>query len=404
MLGSSPRSIIEALLSAADVQIGGEREWDIQVHDERFFKRLLRGGTRALGESYVDGDWDCDRLDILFDRLIRARLEHAIVPVSYRIGTLLSRLFNPQTPSRAHRVGRFHYDLGNDMYGVMLDRHMIYSCGYWEEADSLEEAQLAKMDLVCRKLRVQPGMRVLDVGCGWGGMARFMASNYGAEVVGITISEEQASYAVASGEGLPVEIRVQDYRALDERFDRILSIGMFEHVGYKNYGTFMKVMRRCLARNGLLLLHTIGNNISLTRSDPWISRYIFPNSMAPSAKQLAVSFEGRFVLEDWHGFGADYDRTLMAWHSNLAAGWDRLKSGYDERFYRIWTYYLLSCAGAFRARSLQVWQLVLSPEGVPGGYRAPQRGLRTDTKERSAFHPRRSSRNSDAGPPLVTSS
>jgi cyclopropane-fatty-acyl-phospholipid synthase len=252
----------------------------------------------------------------------------------------------------------------------MLDKRMIYSCAFWKNASTLDEAQEAKLDMVCRKLELKPGMRVLDIGCGWGGMAQFAAKNYGVEVLGVTISKEQASLARERCQGMPIEIRLQDYRSIDDTFDRILSLGMFEHVGYKNYRTFMNKARNLLKEEGLFLLHTIGSNTSRKTTDCWIQHYIFPNSMIPSAKQIAGSMEGLFVLEDWHNFGADYDKTLMHWFDNFRSSWNALKKNYDERFFRMWKYYLLSCAGTFRARSNQLWQIVLSPKGIPGGYRA----------------------------------
>jgi cyclopropane-fatty-acyl-phospholipid synthase len=283
---------------------------------------------------------------------------------------LAAKILNLQTPGRSYRVGEQHYDIGNALYERMLGRRLIYSCGYWREADNLDDAQIAKIDVICRKLGLEPGMRVLDIGCGWGEAARYMAEQYGVEVVGVTISREQVDYGQRLCRDLPVDIRLQDYRSVEERFDRLVSIGMFEHVGYKNYETFMDVAARCLEPHGLFMLHTIGNNQSNAITDPWIARYIFPNSMTPSAHQITGAAEGRFVLEDWHNFGADYDRTLMAWFANFDAHWPELAEGYGQRFYRMWKYYLLSCAGAFRARQNQLWQIVLSPSGVPGGYRS----------------------------------
>jgi cyclopropane-fatty-acyl-phospholipid synthase len=366
------RARAEQLLAFAGVRIGGGRPWDIRVHDERLFTRVMAEGTLGLGESYMDGWWDCDRLDAFIHRVMSADLETRIVPWKDALRVLWARLANLQRPGRAFEIGRRHYDLGNDLFTRMLDARMIYSCGYWEHAATLDEAQEAKLDLVCRKLGLRPGMRVLDIGCGWGGTARFAAERYGVSVVGITVSAEQAALARRACEGLAVEIRLQDYRDLEGTFDRVLSIGMFEHVGVKNYRTFFEVVRSRLAEDGLLLLHTIGSNISLRKNDPWTERYIFPNSMLPSARQITAAIEGLFVLEDWHGFGPDYDRTLLAWHANVERHWPELASRYDERFHRMWSYFLLSSAGGFRARKNQVWQLVLSPRGVPGGYRAPR--------------------------------
>jgi len=254
----------------------------------------------------------------------------------------------------------------------MLGERLIYSCGYWKSASTLDEAQEAKLDLVCRKLDLQPGMQVLDIGCGWGGAAKFAAEHYQVEVVGITVSEKQARFGKGLCRGLPVEIRLQDYRNLEGRFDRIFSIGMFEHVGYKNYTTFMHTVNSHLKDGGIFLLHTIGGNRSVTKTDPWVERYIFPNSMLPSAIQICSAIEGLFILEDWHSFGADYDKTLMHWFQNFHDNWDALKEEYDERFYRMWKYYLLCSVGAFRAGINQLWQIVISPEGIPGGYRAPR--------------------------------
>jgi cyclopropane-fatty-acyl-phospholipid synthase len=366
------RHKIERLLALADVEIGGNRPWDIHVHNDELYSRVLVGGSLALGQSYMDGWWDCSRLDEFFYRILRAQLDTRVKSRTWYFDALKVKLLNLQNSSRAYKIGQHHYDIGNNLYQGMLDERMIYSCGYWETASTLDEAQEAKLNLVCRKLDLQPGMQVLDIGCGWGGTAKFAAERYQVEVVGITVSEKQAKFGKELCRGLPVDIRLQDYRNVEGTFDRILSIGMFEHVGYKNYTTFMRIVRNSLKDNGLFLLHTIGGNSSVTMTDPWIERYIFPNSMLPSAKQICSAIEGVFVLEDWHSFGTDYDKTLMHWFRNFHENWDILKEHYDERFYRMWKYYLLSCAGAFRARSNQLWQLVLSPEGVFGGYRTPR--------------------------------
>jgi cyclopropane-fatty-acyl-phospholipid synthase len=362
------RRIIAGGLAAADIRVDGGRPWDPQVHDRRFFRRVLSEGSLGLGESYVDGWWDCAELDGFFTRLLRARLDERRRTPGDWLAELGARLVNRQRPSRVREVARRHYDLDPALYRAMLGEERVYSCGYWRAASTLAEAQTAKIDLVCRKLGLRPGMRVLDIGCGWGAAARHAAERYGAEVVGITISHEQAVVARERCQGLPIEIREQDYRDLDERFDRIFSIGMFEHVGHRNYRTYMRTVRRCLADDGLFLLHTIGANQSSVVIDAWIDRYIFPNAVIPSARWLTAAVEGQFVIEDWHAFGPDYDRTLMEWHRRLEDAWDLLGRPYDERARRLWRYYLLSCAGSFRARKNQLWQLVLAPNGVMGGY------------------------------------
>jgi cyclopropane-fatty-acyl-phospholipid synthase len=372
MSSNKSRQKIERLLSLADIQIGGGRPWDLQVHHDRFYERVLAEGSLGLGESYLDAWWDCDRLDEFFYRILRIDLESKIKQRLRFIDVLQAKLVNFQKPSRAFEIGQRHYDVGNDLYRCMLDKHLVYSCAYWKDTSTLDEAQEAKLDLVCRKLNLQPGMRVLDIGCGWGGTAKFAAQHYHVEVVGITVSEEQVKCANELCRDLPVEICLQDYRGLEGRFDRILSIGMFEHVGYKNYLTYMRVVREHLRNDGLFLLQTIGRNRSGSTTDRWISRYIFPNSMLPSAKQICAAIEGLFVIEDWQSFGSDYDKTLMNWFRNFHENWDSLAKNYGERFYRMWKYYLLSCAGSFRARQNQLWQSVLSPRGVEGGYLAPR--------------------------------
>nr|EKX3870093.1 cyclopropane fatty acyl phospholipid synthase [Pseudomonas aeruginosa] len=301
----------------------------------------------------------------------RARLDREVQPLRLLAHALRYRLRNLQNIRRAWQVGRQHYDLSNELYKAMLDSRLTYSCGYWENATNLEQAQEAKLELICRKLQLKPGMRLLDIGCGWGSLMAYAAQHHGVECVGVTVSQEQANWAGDRYRDLPVEFRLQDYRSLNERFDRIASVGMFEHVGHKNHRAFMQVAHRCLADNGLLLLHSIGKNARRGHPDPWIDRYIFPNGDLPSIGQIGDAADDLFVVEDLRNFGADYDRTLMAWHANFEAAWPRF-SAPGERFRRMWRYYLLSCAGAFRARDIQLWQWVLSKRGVIGGYRRPQ--------------------------------
>lgn len=364
-----------ALLARADIRVGGDRPWDIQVHHPDTFPRILAKGSLGLGESYMDGWWDCAQLDEFIARVLRARLDTQVGQAGLTLALLKARWFNLQSEQRAWVVGRQHYDLGNDLYEAMLDPTMAYSCGYWAAAGDLAAAQEAKLDLVCRKLGLEPGMRLLDIGCGWGSLMRFAAERYGVECVGLTISREQARHGADKAAGLPVRFELADYRSFNrdgrQRFDRIASIGMFEHVGHKNFDAYFETAQRSLVDDGLFLLHTIGKNRAGTATDPWTEKYIFPNGALPSAAELATSAERRFVIEDWHNFGADYDRTLMAWHDRFEQAWPRLRPRYGDRFHRMWRYYLLSCAGTFRARDNQLWQLVLSPRGAAGGYRRP---------------------------------
>jgi cyclopropane-fatty-acyl-phospholipid synthase len=362
------RRKVGRLLRGTDVRIDGNRPWDIRVHDKRFFRRVLGGASLALGETYVNGLWDCDALDEMTTRLLRSGLDRRIRSFAVALDIIVAKVVNLQNPRRAFAVGKRHYDIGNDLYGKMLDSRMIYSCGYWKDANSLDEAQEAKLELIGRKLGLARGMSVLDIGCGWGGTAEYVAQRYGCEVVGITVSQKQVGYARERTSGLPVEIRYQDYRKVSERFDRIISVGMFEHVGARNYATFMRKTRELLEPDGMMLLQTIGGNRSVHQGDPWISRYIFPNSMLPSIRQIAAASEELYVMEDWHNFGADYDRTLLEWVANFDRAWEELADGYGERFRRMWRYYLLTSAAGFRARKNQVWQVVFSPRGIDGGY------------------------------------
>ena len=308
-------------MAVGDIRFDGDRPWDVQVHNEDLFPRVLAEGMLGAGESYMDGWWDCEQLDEMVCRAYRAQVHRHIRPLSDLVFTLRARLVNLQRKRRAFQVGERHYDLGQDLFRGMLDRRMIYSCAYWKDAATLDEAQEHKLELIARKLQLEPGMRVLDIGCGWGGALHYFAEKHRVSGVGITISNDQYETARELCSGLPVEIRLQDYRELDQRFDRVYSIGMFEHVGYKNYRTYLEVVRRCLAPDGLFLLHTIGGIRSLVKTDAWISRYIFPNGQLPSAKQIAAAAEDVLIMEDWHNFPQDYDRTLMCWYENFAAAW-----------------------------------------------------------------------------------
>lgn len=365
--------VLQDVLARADVQINGTRPWDIQVHDKHMYDRVFASWSLGLGESYMDGEWDCDALDELFTRLLRADMGSAalgLARVKLIAEHLRHKLFNLQSRQRAFEVGKQHYDAGNDVFEAMLDSRMIYSCAYWEHAQTLEEAQLAKLDMICRKLQLKQGETLLDIGCGWGGLARFAAERYGVKVTGVTVSKEQLALAQERVKGLPVELLLQDYRDLQGSFDKVVSVGMFEHVGPKNYAAYFDTVHRTLEDDGLFLLHSIGTAVSTPRTDPWIDRYIFPNGKLPSAVEIAAAVERRFLIEDWHNFGPDYDRTLMAWWENFDTAWPFLEARYGKRFYRMWKYYLMSCAGFFRSRQGQLWQLVLSKPERTQTYRS----------------------------------
>lgn len=358
---SRHRQIVQELLSLCGVTINGPNPWDIHVNDDRIYARVLRDKNLGLGESYVDGWWDCPRIDEFIFRILTARLDQK---VKGRLRLLVpfveALLFNGQSRRRSREVAEKHYDLGNRLFFSFLDPYNQYSCAYFNGNGDLAQAQRDKMDLICRKLDIHERDCILDIGFGWGGLAKYMAENHRCTVTGCNISDEQVQYARVFCQGLPVNIVHSDYRNIQGTFDKVVSVGMFEHVGRKNYRTFMQVVHRCLKDDGVFLLHTIGSNESQLKSDPWITKYIFPNGFLPSIAQISRSLEGLFMVEDLHNLGPHYDKTLMAWHERFQAAWPTLEDVYDERFKRMWEYYLLCCAGAFRARYIQIWQFVLT--------------------------------------------
>jgi len=359
------------LLAKADIDIDGDRPWDMRIHEPRLFRRCVIDGSLGLGEAYMDGWWEAPALDQFFERLVRSGLDRRALNLPAVLAAAVAGCRNLQNIALARRVGEVHYDLSNAFYAAMLGPGLVYTCGYWAHADTLEAAQTQKLELVCRKLALRPGQRVLDIGCGWGSFARFAAERYQVQVVGVTISKAQAAYAREVCAGLPVDIRLCDYREVAEQFDHIVSLGMFEHVGRKNYRCFFDLARRNLAPGGLFLLHTIRRNDQVSGIDPWITRYIFPNSEIPALGRVVRALNSRFIIEDLQNFGADYARTLLAWHANFTTAWPRFAAQMPPKFNRLWKYYLLLFAGVFRARRLQLWQFVLSRDGLADGYRRP---------------------------------
>lgn len=365
------RNSVQTILSRADIQIDGERPWDLHVHDDRFFRRVLADGELGFGESYMDGDWDCDRLDELTSRIFGAELDRATSRPVDVLNALVARVMTRQTRGWVRRHVAPHYDLGNDLFEAMLDRrHMAYTCAYWRGgAGTLEEAQEAKLDLVCRKLTLRPGMRVLDIGCGWGGLARFAAERYGASVTGVTLSREQVALGSARAGGLPVELRVQDYRDVTGTFDRVVSIGCLEHIGHRNHRRFFETIRARLADGGHALVHSIGVCRTEYRGGRFLDKYVFPLVNLPSIAQIGRAIDGLFVLDDVQNIGTDYERTLLEWHARFQHAWPDLQARYaallNGRFKRMFDFYLLTSAGFVRSRRAQVWQMVLTPPGTP---------------------------------------
>lgn len=363
---SGIKNELQELLLSADIRIGGDRPWDIQVHNEGFYRRVVRELALGLGESYMDGWWDCKNLDQFFHRLLSSDVDKKVQRnTTIILSHLLNRFFNIQSRIRLKKGVGATYDRGIDLFMSFLDPYNQYTCGYFNNTDDLNKAQELKLDLICRKLQITSKDHVLDIGCGWGGFAKFASERIGCKVTGISISKQQLEYARKFCSGLDVELLEMDYRDLmkgsfREKFDKIVVVGMIEHIGYKNYRNFMRIVSHCLKKEGLFLLHTIGSNVSSRSTDTnlWITKYIFPHSMTPSMKQISAASENIFIIEDVQNFGLYYDPTLMAWANNFEKNWDTIKSRYDERFRRMWRYYLLSCAGAMRARHDQLWQTV----------------------------------------------
>jgi cyclopropane-fatty-acyl-phospholipid synthase len=358
------KKYVSRLFEKAGITIDGNMPYDIQVRNDNTYKRLLSEGALGAGESYMDEWWDCKALDQFISKILSINIEKYVKGnwgLLYHV--IKSRLFNLQNIRRAFIIGREHYDLGNDLYAAMLGKKMLYSCGYWKEANNLDDAQEAKLDLICRKINLEPGMSVLELGCGFGYFAKFAAEKYGVRVTGITVSEEQLKFGMEICRGLPVELKLEDYRNISGKYDRVISIGMLEHVGYKNYRAYMENVDKALKTDGIAFIQTIGANDSTTTVNARTCKYIFPNSLIPSISQIGQAMEGIFVMEDWHNFGEHYEKTLMAWFENFDSAWPELKKQYDDRFYRMWKYYLLSCAGAFRSRHLQLWQIAMTKPG-----------------------------------------
>jgi cyclopropane-fatty-acyl-phospholipid synthase len=365
-MSQKEKRFIMSLLKKPEITLNGDKPYDIIIHNKDLYKRVLSQGSLGVGEAYMDGWWDSKELDRFFYRLFKSELEKKII--NWRIIPYIVKvlIFNLENRKRAFKIGEKHYDIGNDLYKVMLDKRMVYTCGYWKTAKTLDDAQEDKLNLVCRKLSLKPGMKVLDIGCGWGSFAKFAAENYGVHVTGVTVSKNQVELGRKLCKDLPVDIQFKDYREVEGEFDAIVSLGMFEHVGYRNYRVYMRKVHKLLKDDGLFLLHTIGGNSSMIAAEPWFDKYIFPGGMLPSIKQIGKSIEGLFVMEDWHNFGIDYDKTLIQWFKNFDSNWGKIKDNYDMRFYRMWKYYLLVMAGAFRARKNQLWQIVLSKKPTKG--------------------------------------
>lgn len=345
----------------------------IKTGDRAVHRRIERDGIFGLGETYMQGDWSAAQLDNVLYAAFTAPLapRSAVGRLRWLVTIMEQYLFNRQAGQRAFEIGMEHYDLGNHLFRAMLDDTMTYTCGMWDNASTLHDAQEAKLELICRKLGLRPGLHVLDIGCGWGNFARYAAERFGVKVTGITVSQQQADMARQRCHGLPVEIRYQDYRELNETFDRIVSIEMIEAVGRRNLAAFYRVVDRCLKHDGTFVLQAIsGDTFSRTSHRPmdefalWLLKYIFPNGYLPKQHELVAPRDTSLLIEGWQSFGSDYDRTLQAWAANFNAAWDELQHQYDDLFRRRWNFYLHGCMAAFRSRSIDVYQIVYTKGGV----------------------------------------
>ena len=360
---------IIGLLGDAGVRVNGSDPWDLQIKSDDFWTRLFAQGSLGLGEAYMDGLWECADLAEFFNRVLRFGINNKLpVTANLVVQVAQAKLLNMQTIARSKRVAKMHYS-ETDAYKASLDARMTGSCGYWPAGvTNVDQAQEAKLDLVCRKIGLKAGQRVWDIGCGWGAFMGFAAERYGADCVGVTVSPDQAAYGRERYKGKKVEFQVKDYREFDGKTDHVVSMGMFEHVGHKNYRTYFEKARSVIKDDGLFMMHSIGQQRSTDTIEPWLEKYIFPGGVIPSMAQIGKAIDGLWSVVDVHNIGPHYDRTLVAWDENFVAKWPRQRDAQGERFYRMWRYYLLCCAGGFRARILQVWQFVLSPTGVPEGY------------------------------------
>ena len=373
---SNPKSQdwLAQLLASADIHLNGSRPWDIQIKHPQTLQRLLSQGGSALGESYMDGWWECQAIDLMVERAMRAGLQEKLATPRAWWESFKGGMRPRDGVDQSRIVGRMHYAVGNQVFQAMLDPYMAHSCAYWVEgAQTLEEAQIAKLEMVCRKLQLRPGMRVLDMGCGWGSFMRYAAEHYGVTVLGLSNVPHQIELGKTLARHLPVQFELSDYAQFNtdgkSKFDRIVSIGTFEQLGQAHVAAFFETAKRCLKDDGWMLLQTQGKSNRQRLLDAWNDKYIYPQGYLPRLDEVTQASEAHFVVEDVHNIGADHDRTLLHWHQRFEMAWPQLRLSHDERFYRMWRFHLLSSAASFRTRHHQMWQLVLSPKGLHKVYR-----------------------------------
>lgn len=332
-------------------------------------RRILLNPGANLGETYLDGEWDVEGgalADLL--TVLRVNMERNLPGRSFAalLGPLATLVTSWNTVRASLSNVSHHYDLDEALFRSFLDRDMHYSCAYFREADlSLEAAQAAKCDHIRRKLNLRPGQRVLDIGCGWGSLAMHLAERSGVDVVGLTLSAEQlrAARAEAERRGLAdrVEFRLEDYRQHRAEYDAVVSVGMFEHVGRRNFARYFEKVLEFLAPHGTALLHTIGQSAPPSPTNPWIRKYIFPGGYIPSASEILQAVEpSGLILSDLEVWRRHYALTLREWNRRFQGVRDEFVAAKGERFCRMWEFYLLACATAFEISDLVVFQLQLA--------------------------------------------
>lgn len=362
------------------VEVGGipDTMWNhIEILDKSAWTDIITKGNLGIAEAYMHNKLKVDPLpffiSVLNDTSIGTRRKEGtdylgMVMQAVALPTdLMGLLTNQQTRELSSRVTKQHYDAGNDLYEKMLGPSMSYTCAYWKDAKNLDEAQFNKMDLIRRKLELQPGMKVAELGMGWGTAANHMHKYGNVDVTGVSLSEQQVKWAQENLAKEGLRFIWSDYRDHCEdpkhmhTYDRVYSIGMLEHVGYKNYAPFFKCIKALLKPDGLAVVHSIGEPDFVSASDPFLDKYIFPGAVIPAMSTITAGFENDFILEDWQNFGFDYSLTLAAWNENANVFFKENPDKYTPEFQRMWEYYLKMCEALFVTRINQLWHFVLSP-------------------------------------------
>mmetsp|Transcript_37565 Transcript_37565/g.87936 ORF Transcript_37565/g.87936 Transcript_37565/m.87936 type:complete len:496 (+) Transcript_37565:76-1563(+) len=353
----------------------------VKITDDSAWWDIIIRGNLGIAEAWMHGKAEVEPLP-MFIKLLNGTsigtrrtqgsdfLSTFVNVIAAPLG-MAAQTINQQTRKLSKRVAEVHYDAGNDLYEKMLGPSMSYTCAYWKDANNLDEAQTAKFNLIFRKLQLPPSehMKVADLGMGWGTLASYVhrESQGSAEVIGVSLSKEQVSWAQANLQKPGLRFIWQDYREICEdpaqmgTFDRVYSVGMLEHVGYKNHAGFFKCIKALLKPDGLAVVHSIGEPDFVPVSDAFLDKYIFPGAVIPTLSSLTANFEKDFILEDFHNFGHDYAKTLAAWSVNAEEFFRENPTAYSEEFKRMWRYYLQMCEALFELRINQLWQFVLSP-------------------------------------------